>query len=162
MPMIVLKPRDSDTNGANVAQKVDTTGTNFDYQELRYDATTQERADFGFQMDEFYDSQTIYVDIWWKAAAITNNVVWQVNLLGRGDNAQFDSALGSDNYIQDAPVGTTEYLSKATVTISSTGITPSQWVILRISRDADSTNATDNMTGDAKLIGAIMRFNVAG
>lgn len=162
MPAFILKPLDADRNGANIAAKTDTAGTNFDYATLDFDATTQEHADWVLWSDTFYDSGTIYIDIVWKAAATTNNVIWQANLRGIADGGQFDGALGSDNYVSDSPAGTTEYMNKCTITIDTTGLSPSDTTIIRISRDADSTNGTDNMTGDAKFIKAIVRFNVAG
>ena len=38
---------------------------------------------------------------------------------------------------------------------------PSDAFIIKISRDADGTYGTDNMTGDAKFLMARVRFNVA-
>lgn len=162
MPSFILKPSDADRNGANLAALTNTTGTNFDYASLDFDAAAQERADWDFVMDEFYDAGAIYIDVWWKAAAIADNVVWQANLRSAASGAQWDGALGTDSYIQDQPAGTTEYVVKATITIASPGLAASAGTILRISRDADSTNATDDMAGDAKLLLVVVRFNVAG
>lgn len=162
MPAFILKPLDADRNGANVAAKTDTTGTNFDYATLDFDATTQEHADWVLWSDTFYNSETIYIDIIWKAAATSGNVIWQANLRGIADGEQWDGSLGSDNYISDVPAGTTEYMNKCSITIATTGLSPSDGTIIRISRDADSTNGTDDMAGDAKFLFAIVRFNVAG
>ena len=160
MAAFILKPIDSDRTGANVAPKTDVTGTNFDYATLDFDATTDEHADWNIWTDSLYDSGTIYVDIYWKAAATTGSVVWQVNLRGAASGEIYDSTLGSDNYVSDTPAGTTEYIKKCTVTISTTGLSPGDATVLRISRDANGTHGTDNMAGDAKLLFAVVRFSV--
>lgn len=162
MPAFILKPLDADRNGANVAAKSDTAGTNLDFATLDFDATTQEHADWILWSDTFYDSGTIYIDIFWKAAATSGDVVWQANLLGNADGEQWDRALGTDSYVKDTAQGTTEYTSRCTITIDSPGLAPSDATIIRISRDSDDTNDTDNMAGDAKLLFAVVRFNVIG
>lgn len=161
MPSLILKPKDADLPSSNPAQLVNVNGTNFAWAELRYDATTQESVTYSFQMDQFYDNGSITINFWWKAAATTGNVVWQVNLLSRAEGQLFDTALGSDFYIQDAAQGTTEYLNKATLTINNPNLTRSQVIIVKVSRDADSTNATDDMAGDAKLLEVEVDFQVA-
>jgi len=162
MPSIVFDPKSAVLPTANPAAYSDPDGTNFSYGQLAFDDSIDESVYFIFAMDEFYDSQTIYFDIFWKGTSTSNDVVWQINLLGRIDDEVWDAVLGSDNYIADTAKGTADDLAKATITVSSTGLAPSDLVILKVSRDADSTNATDNFSGDAKLLNIRMRFNVAG
>jgi len=162
MPSYIFQPKDAILPTVNPAAYSDPDGTNFSYGQLAFDDTTDESVYYIFPMDTFYDSGTLYFDIWWKGTNITNDVVWQVNLLGRIDDEVWDAALGSDNYIADTAKGTADDLAKATITVATTGIVPSDMVILKLSRDADSTNATDNFVGDAKYLGMRMRFNVVG
>lgn len=162
MPTITLDPKSAILPTSNSAAYSDPDGTNFSYGQLAYNDTTQQSAYYVFQMDEFYDSGAITFHFWWKAAATSGDTVWQINVLSRTDTQQFDSALGSDIYVVDTAQGTTEYLSKASVTESSPGLTPSSLVVIRVSRDADSTNDTDNMSGDAKLLNLTLEFDVIG
>ncbi len=162
MPELYLRPTDADTNGANVAAKNPTAGTNFDWNELDYDATTQEHADWNFPLDAFYNGGTIYIDIYWKTVATSGNVVWQANFRSISDGQLWDGVLGSDFWVSDTAQGTTEYMGKTTITCSSPSLTAGAASILRISRDADSTHATDNMAGDAKFLFAKVRYEVAG
>lgn len=162
MPSYIFKPADFDRNSANVAALANTAGTNFDFATLDYDATTDEHADMNVQMDQFYDSGVIYLDVYWKAAATSGDVVWQLNIRGIASGELFDGTLGSDNHTTSTAQGTTEYLNKATITINSPGLSPNDIAIFRISRDADSTNDTDDMAGDAKLVVAVLRFEVSG
>lgn len=162
MPSYIFAPQDAVLPTANPAVYSDPDGTNFTYPQLAFDDSTDESVYYVFTMDAFYNSGTIYFDIWWKGTNTANDVVWQVNLLGRIDDEVFDAALGTDQYIADTAKGTAEDIAKATITVSTTGISPSDFVVLKLSRDADSTNATDNFVGDAKYLGMRMRFNVAG
>jgi hypothetical protein len=162
MPAFIIKPADFDRNGANVAGLTNVTGTNFGYAQLDFDATTQEHADINLVMDEFYNASTIYIDLFWKAAAIAGDVVWQANMKGTENAEQWDSALGSDNWVSSTVQGTTEYMTRATITVATPGLEARDATVIRISRDADSTHATDNMAGDAKLLLVVVRFNVVG
>lgn len=162
MPEYIFVPEAEGLPTANPAAYSDPDGTNFTYPQLAFDDSTDESKYYTFTMDSFYDSGTIYIDIWWKGANIANDVVWQVNLLGRVDDEVFDSALGADQFVVDTAKGTAHDIAKCTITISTPGISPSDFVILKLSRDADSTNGTDNFVGDALFLGMRMRFNVAG
>ena len=161
MPEYVYTPQGAVLPTANPAAYSDPDGTNFTYPMLSFDDTTDESVYFTFPIDTFYNSGTIYFDIWWKGANTVNDVVWQVNLLGRIDDEVFDSALGTANYIADTAKGTAHDIAKCTIEVSTTGLVPSDFVILKLSRDADSTNATDNFVGDALFLGMRMRFEVA-
>lgn len=160
IPCLIFDPASAVLPTTNPAALVKTNGTNHTFNELDFDTTTDESCYWIFQMDEFYDSGAIQIHVFWKAAATTGSVVWQANLLGRVDTEIWDTALGSASYIQDTVQGTTEYLSKATIDIASTGLNPSDLVILKISRDADGTGGTDNMAGDARLLNVILEFTV--
>jgi len=162
MPSYIFQPKDAILPTTNPAAYSDPDGTNFSYGQLAFDATTQEQVFFIAPMDSFYNSATLYFDIWWKAAATSGDVVWQINLLGRVDGEVWDAAMGTDEYVVDTAKGTTEYLAKATVEVSTTGLVPSDLIVIKLSRDADSTNDTDDMAGDAKFLSMRMRFNVAG
>ncbi len=154
-------PKDAILPTTNPAAYSDPDGTNFSYGQLSYDDTTQEQVFYVLPIDTYYDSSTIYFDIWWKGTSTSNDVVWQINLLGRIDDEVWDAALGSDYYIVDTAKGTANDLAKCTITISTTGLSPSDMVIIKLSRDADSTNATDNFSGDALFLGMRARFEVA-
>jgi len=159
MPAIILDPNSYIPHPSN-APALTTEAATPAYKYLAFDDGTDELAYWVFWMDNFYDSGTITIDIFWKAAATSGDVVWKVFLQGKAEGEEWDTALATTESLTDTVQGTTEYLGKGTLTFSTPGISPSDLCVLKIHRDAD--DGADDMSGDAKLLYIVVKYNVAG
>lgn len=140
-------------------------GTNFPVLGLSYDAATDEAAFWRFVATS-YGSGNLTLDLYWYADTATSaNVVWEAQLAAiTADTDSGDvetKALATLNFVQDTHLGTTgQRLHKCSITISNLdSIAAGDECWLRIARDANGTSATDDMTGDAILVGAVLSYS---
>lgn len=159
MPAIILDPNSFSPHPTDTPALVTEAGGSPTYKYLAFDDSTDEMAYWNFWMDSFYDSGTITFDLFWKAAATSGDVVWRVGTRGYIEGEDWPAVSTATGNVTDTTQGTTEYLNKATISISTTNISPSDMVMLGITR---KTGGADTMTGDAKLLYIVMRYNVAG
>lgn len=151
-------PFDAIPPASNFATLDVVSGTNFPVAALDYDATTDEAACFYFRAVSYGSGNlTIAVD-WYADTASSGNVVWEAQLgciTPDTDSQDIETkSLGTLNYVQDAHIGTTgQRLHRASITLSNTdSIAANDWCVLKLSRDANGTNATDDMSGDASVV----------
>lgn len=131
---------------------IQTQGTNFDFGELDFDASSDEKVispPFRFTN---WNAGNITVRIGWKANAITGNVMWVVSFLGRDTTTPevFDAAPTDHNLSASATAGTAEYLKETVWTGAVSELANNDVVIMKITRDAD--NGSDTLAVDAKLL----------
>lgn len=138
-------------------QFVKANGTNFPVAGLAYDASTDEAA-FWKLRAMAYGSGNLTLNLAWYAdTASTGNVVWEAQIAAITPNTDTQDVetdgLATLNYVQDTHLGTTgQRLHECTITISNLdSLAAGDVVWLRIARDANGTNATDDMAGDAIL-----------
>lgn len=135
--------------------KVD--GTNTVFFILSYDASTDWAAFWTFRAVR-YGSGNITLDLYWYAdTATTGNVVWEAQITAITANTDTTDvetdSLATLNSVQDTHLGTTgQRLHQCAITISNLdSIAADDIVTIRIARDANGTNATDDMAGFAFL-----------
>lgn len=140
-------------------------GTSFPVSCLDFDAATDETVYFRF-IATAYGSGNVTVEVFWYAdTATSGNVVWEVQLcVVTPDTDSQDvetDAFATLNYVQDAHLGTTgQRLHKATVTVTNLdSLAAGDWVNLRLARDANSSNATDDMSGDASVVAVAVSYS---
>jgi len=150
-----LDPAGAVFPSSNLPQLVLTQGTNFPVLGLAYDAATDESAFWTLRAIN-YGSGNLTIDIEWYAdTASSGTCVWEAQIACITPNTDTQDietdALATLNYVQDTHLGTTgQRLHRATITLSNLdSIAADDWCVLRLARDADGTNATDSMTGDA-------------
>ncbi len=132
-------------------------GTSFPIAVLAFDAASDEAAFWKFRL-EGYTSGNITIDIEWYAdTASANSVVWEAMLAAITPNIDSQDvetkSFGALSFVQSTHLGTTgQRLHRATIILTDiNSAVADDAVWLRIARDADSTSATDDMTGDAHL-----------
>lgn len=140
-------------------------GTNFPVPCLKFDAAIDQTVYFYF-LAKRYGSGNITLDIYWYSdTASSGNVVWESQLAAiTADTDTQDietKAFATLNFVQDTHLGTTgQRLHKASITISNLdSIAADDWCVLRFARDANGTSATDDMTGDAVLVGLNLSYS---
>jgi hypothetical protein len=160
-----FKPHDAVPPSSNYATLDSPVGTNFPVPCLDFDASTDESAFFFFTATN-YGSGNLTLEIFWYAdTASSGNVVWEASIAAitpDTDTQDIETkSFASVNYVQDTHLGTTgQRLHKATITISNLdSIASGDSVVLKLSRDANGTNATDDMAGDACVTGLRLSYS---
>ena len=143
---------------AGAAQKIGVDGTNFSWDELRYDDTTEEKAFFQFQIPDDYDGLNVTVRFFWKATATSGDVLWSLTHRGVGDDDVWDAAGTQSDFAVDTAQGTTEDLNEVSQVLSSPW-SPGQ--IIQIAAIRKAGDVSDDMVGDAKLLGVGLEFSLA-
>lgn len=153
----ILAPEEAQFLSSAFPQFVKANGTNFPVAGLAYDASTDEAA-FWKLRAMAYGSGNLTLNLAWYAdTASTGNVVWEAQIAAITPNTDTQDvetkAFATLNYVQDTHLGTTgQRLHECTITISNLdSLAAGDVVWLRIARDANGTNATDDMAGDAIL-----------
>lgn len=161
----LLLPEEAQFLATNFPAYVKTNGTNFPVSGLAYDASTDEAA-FWKLVASAYGAGNLTLTIYWYAdTASANNVVWEAQLAAITANTDSQDVetdgLTTANFVQDTHLGTTgQRVHSCDLTISNLdSLAADDVVFLRIARDANGTNATDDMTGDAILIGAVLSYS---
>lgn len=136
------------------------TGTNTQKAYLAFDAATDESVQGKFRLPTGFTGAIDFV-LRWKAAATTGAVGWCVQLVRVPDGATSDPAYpaqAAGNCVSDTAKGTTLQENEATISnVTCTSCVAGDLVYMRVSRDANGGAVTDDMTGDALLLGWMRR-----
>ena len=149
------------TAGCGVDSRETTTNDqNFD--ELLFDAGTDEFADALVVMPSNYNNGTVTARFYWTASAAgdgTDDVVWGISGLAYANDDALDTATGTPQTVTDTLLATNDmHVSAATsaVTIGGTPVA-NKPIQFTVSRDADA--GADTYGGDARLLGVEILFN---
>lgn len=126
---------------------------------LDFDASTDESAVFKGVLPANYAGGGLTLKIHFALSSATSgNVVWQaaIERVGTSQDIDADSFATANGSGQVAASGTSGIPSVGTITFTSgaqmDSLAAGESFRLKITRDADSTSATDDATGDAELI----------
>ena len=125
-----------------------TSGSNFPWLSLAYDASTEEKAYFFSVMPQIYAAGTITVRIFWTSAS-TADVVWGVKFLGRVDDEVLDVAISSQSTVTDTITAANDIMV-ASISLSSPAVAALDWMVWEVARVA--ANGADDSAGDALLL----------
>lgn len=160
-----LAPDGAQFLASSFPQLVKNNGSNFPVLGLAYDATADEAAFWCLEAVN-YGSGNLTLDLFWYAdTASSGNVSWEAQITAITPNTDSTDvetdSLATLNHVGDAHLGTVgQRLHQCTITISNTdSIAAGDLVWIRVARDADGTNNTDDMTGDAILVGAMLSYS---
>lgn len=150
-----FKPGEAIPLATAFPQYIKEDGNSFPVEGLSYDATTDEAAFWNFKASNYGSGNLTLVIRWKSATATSGDVVWEAQIAAVTPDtdaaALLVKALATLNYVADTQLGTTAGREQTcTITISNLdSLAADDEVWLRLARDANGTNATDNMTGDA-------------
>jgi len=161
MPEILLDPNSAFVPLTGPATITSVSGTP-SYKRIDFNDTFTQNADWIFKHDQYYDSGNMYLDIYWMAASATSgSVVWGTLIRGVSVADGFAGGPSLSWSITSATDTTAAgNLNKATITITSPGLSPAQIIQLWLRRVPG--DAGDNMTGDAHFLFASLRYTVSG
>lgn len=160
-----LAPEEAQFLATAFPQFLKINGTSFPVSGLAYDAATDEAAFWKLHAISYGSGNLTLTILWYADTASANNVVWEAQLAVITPNTDTQDvetkSLATLNFVQDTHLGTTgQRLHSCAITISNLdSLAAGDEVWLRIARDANGTNATDDMAGDAILVGAILSYS---
>ena len=154
--LCVFTPQQNEPPSANYA----TLDTRNQHLVLDFDPAADEAANFKAVLPRHYAGGGITVYVHYAMTSATSGtVVWDVSFERIGDGVQ---DIDSDGFaaIQHSGAvtvpGTSGNVDIASIAFTDGGqidsVAVGELFRLKVSRDADSTNATDNATGDAELL----------
>jgi len=158
VPAAAMRPTVS--NGCASITDIETTAGNPDLQVLDFDATADEHAQFQIAFPKSWNEGTITFQVYWTTiAADTDGVAWGLQGVAVSDNDTIDVAYGTAVVVTDDALGAAEDLcvsaESSAVTIAGTPAV-NDICYFRIFRDVSDAN--DDMTEDARLIGVRIFF----
>jgi hypothetical protein len=160
-----LHPEEAQFLASAFPQFVKNNGTNFPVSGLAFDATTDEAAFWKFRASNYGSGNLTLKLLWYADTASSGNVVWEAQIASITPDTDSQDVetdgLATLNYVQDTHLGTVgQRVHLCTITVSNLdSIAADDLVFLRIARDANGTNATDDMTGDAILLLAELSYS---
>ncbi len=161
---IWLAPEEAQFLAANFPAFAKVNGTNFPVSSLAYDASTDESAFWRVVLPDYASGNLTLTLYWYADTASTANVVWEAQLSAITANTDTQDietdGLATLNFIQDTHLGTTgQRVHSCDITVSNLdSLAALDLCHLRIARDANSTSATDDLTGDALLLGILITY----
>ena len=148
------------TTGCGVdSRETSTNRQNFD--ELLFDAGTDEFAQALVVMPSNYNNGTITARFYWTASTGSGAVVWGIQGLAYSDDDALDTATGTAQTVTDTLLATNDmHISSATSAVTLAG-TPAanRPVQFQIYRDADAGG--DTLAADARLLGVEIIYTSA-
>lgn len=144
------------TTGAGVDSRQLTTN-NFD--ELLFDAGTNEFAQALVVMPNNYNNGTVNARFYWTCSTGTGDVVWGIQGVALADDIALSTAMGTAVTVLDTVITANDmHISNATAACTITGSPAANRPIeFQIFRDAALTS--DSMGADARLLGVEILFN---
>lgn len=158
LPAEAMNP--TTTSGCAILTKVEAASNAVDYWVLDFDTTTSESCFFTIRMPYNWNASTVtFQFIWTNAAGLTTETVaWGIKGRAYADASTIDATYGTEVVTSDTWIAQ----NVIHITGESTDVTPAgtlaagQWAQFKISRKT----ATDNMTGDARLIGLRLLYKI--
>lgn len=148
------------TIGCGGPTKVEAGTNDIDYWALEFDTTTQERAFWNVQMPDNWDGSTLTaVFVWTNAAGLTTETVrWAIKARAYADSDAIDQAYGSEVTVDDTWLAQGDVHISAATSAITVGGSPAggQWVVFNVGRIV----ASDNMTGDARLLAVKIEYGI--
>jgi hypothetical protein len=146
------------TAGCGVdSRETSTNDQNFD--ELLFDAGSDEFADALAVMPSNYNNGTITARFYWTAASGSGDVIWGIQGRAFANDDALDTAAGTAQTVTDTLIAANDmHVSSATSAVTIGG-TPAANTPIQFSIYRDANAAGDTLAVDARLLGVEIIFN---
>lgn len=160
VPVAAMRPTSS--NGCAAITDVETTAGRPDLQVLDFDATADEHAQFQVAFPKRWNLGTVTFQAYWTSTATdTDGVAWGLQGVAVSNDGTIDVAYGTAVVVTDDNISAAEDLlitaESAAVTIAGTPA-DDDMCFFRVFRDVSDAN--DDMTEDARLIGIKLFYTI--
>ena len=146
------------TSGCSFLTKVEAGTNDVDYWVLDFDSTTAESCFFTLRMPDDWNTQGVtFRFVWTNAVGLTTETVaWGIKARAYADSDAIDQAYGTEVITTDTWLAQGDIHLTDESTLVTLGGTPKggQWCQFKITRKT----ASDNMTGDARLLGVRLKY----
>jgi hypothetical protein len=133
------------------------------YKVFDFDASADEHVHFQVAMPKGWDEGTVTYQVWWSSTATdTDGVAWALQGVALSDNEAIDASWGTAVVVtDDAQSAAGEvYVTSASAAVTIAG-TPAEGDVVFFRLVRDVSDANDDMTEDARLIGIKLFYTVA-
>lgn len=156
--LAVFTPLGSIPPASNMA----TLDTRNNHPVLNFDASTDETIYFEGHLPDNYAGGGLTVDLYWLGASATSGTTrWSVAIEALASLDEDADSFATAATTGGTANGTSGIYTKTTLTFASGAAMDSllagEPFRLNVTRDADGTSGTDDMTGDAQLIRAVVK-----
>lgn len=146
------------SNGCSGLTLVETTAGRPDMRVLDYDASADEHAQYELLFGSSWNGGTVtFVPVWTVSAAVVTGVAWGLQAVAVDDDETLDVAYGTPVVVTDDALNASEDImigaESAAITIAGT---PGALQIIPFRIFRDVSDANDDMTQDARLLGIAM------
>ena len=158
IPVAAMKPTVS--NGCSIHTEVETTSGRPDMQVLDFDASSDEHAQFQIAFPKSWNEGTVTFQTFWTTAATdTDGVAWALQGVAVSDNDTINATYGTAVVVTDDALGAANDLcvtsESGNITIAGT---PAEGDVCYFRIFRDVSDANDDMTEDARLLGIKLFF----
>lgn len=143
------------TAGCATLAQLESSSNKINYGVLDFDASADEHAHFNIAMPKSWDEGTVTFQVWWTTSATdTDGVAWGLQAVAVSDNEAIDASFGTPVVVtDDAQSAALELLVTAESSAVTIGGTPAAGDLCYFRVFRDVSDANDDMTEDARLIG---------
>lgn len=149
--------------GTNGPEEATVDLTNQTLRVLKFDASTQESAQFDVAFNKGYDNGTVTAQVYWAHASTTTNfgTAWSIAGVAVSNDDPLDASFGSAQTVTDTGGTTTDlYITSASSNITLGG-TPQTGDLVRFQIDRVPSNGSDTLAIDAMLLGVKIVYTVS-
>lgn len=160
LPAAAWKP--TVTAGCAILASRETTAGRPDINWLLFDATSDEHAQCSVRMPKSWDGGTLTFEVDWSSTATdTDGVAWALQAVAVGDSDTFDTNFGTAVVVTDDNQSAAEERLRTAVSAALTvGGTPAGEKLVCFDIFRDVSDANDDMTEDAGLIGVTIFYTI--
>jgi len=150
------------TSGAATAS-LDSGSEDINYKVFDFDASADEYVHFSVAMPKGWDEGTVTFQVWWSSTATdTDGVAWALQGIALSDNEAVNTAFGTPVVVtDDAQSAAGEVYVTAASGAVTIGGSPAEGDIVFFRLLRDVSDANDDMSEDARLIGIKLFYTVA-
>jgi len=146
------------TAGCGVdSRETSTNDQNFD--ELLFDAGTDEFADALVVMPSNYNNGTITARFYWTAASGSGDVIWGIQGRAFANDDALDTAAGTAQTVTDTLIAANDMHVSSAISACTIGGTPAANTPIQFTIYRDANAAGDTLAVDARFLGVEIIFN---
>lgn len=115
---------------------------------------TEERIDCSVALPKAWNESTVTASFYWtNTGGASSSVAWEIGCAGISDDDTLNTTMGTTQIVVDAWIATNDLHISAETSAITCGGTPAANDLVQIRINRDTSNASDAMAGDARLIG---------